>query len=307
MYAEQMINLVLAWIAVVLAVYGVAYWRLPPLGRAPVPWLVALVVSGLCLWQGAIDYSDAISDGAYTGATLLIPIVPVKALFLGSLGYGATRYLIEAARKAESDIVRRWGQAAALTVVFAFFGGSEILGTIDNHRARTAASDRLTPADVAIIAERVTSGTAGESELLAFLRNPLCPSELLPRFADGTQFQKTAVAQNPNLTSALAVKLAQDADPMVRLYVISNASLPVDSLIGLSNDTDASVRARTAWMKQLPEADLLRLAADPDDDVRNTVANQDRLSSAALKALLADPSPRVRATAERKASYRTLD
>lgn len=302
-----MTSLILAWIAVVLAVFGIAYWLMSPTGRTPWPWIVAAITTGLFLWRGADAYAESIAAGAYTAATLIIPIVPIKALFLGSLGYGATRFLDEAWRKVEPDMIKRWGLAAALTVAFAYFGGSEILGAMASARERTAASDRLTPEQIAAITVRVTSGTAGESEVAAFLRNPLCPPDLLSRYAAGTVLQKTSILQNPSLAAELAVQLSRDTDPLVRYYAVDHERLPVDELVRLSNDTDPSVRARTAWMARLPDSDLLRLAADPDEDVRNTVANQDRLSNAALKSLLTDPSPQVRATAERKAAYRTLD
>ncbi len=274
--------------------------------RNPLAWAAGVVVTALGLWRGALAYRDAIADGAWTGATLIIPIAPTKAVILGLVAYATARALVTAWRGAGRP-AERWGGAAALVAFSTALAFSEVTGTISAARERLAGSKDLTSAQVAAIAARVADGRADDGEITAFLANSACPADFLTRFADGGRYERAAVARNPATPGELIVRRSRDPDVEVRIQAIGNPRLPESELPRLGADSDPRIREMAVWKKNLPDPDFRKLLTNPDESVRSTVALQGRLTDDELRVLLRDSSEQVRTAAERTAARRGLE
>lgn len=303
-----MTEILIGWIAAVAIVFVVAarpWWS--PAARHIGPWIIGLAAAGLSLWRGALLYSDAIADGAYTGATLMIPLVPVKSAVLGQIAYWTVRAIMAAA-SSSGAFLNRWGLAMALSALSLALVVSESLDALTDARVRTAKSTTLTPTQITEIVGRVTTGQAPEDERLAFLTNPVCPPDLLTQFAGGSLYERATVASNPSTPTDVLIRLSQDESSEVRVPTVTNPGLPTGELPRLAADSDPVVRRQTVWKEALPDADFRRLLNDPDAEVRNAVAYQrKRLTDDELRALLRDPSDTVRATATREAGWRGIE
>ncbi len=282
--------MIAAWSAATTTAFVVVVrpWS-SPAARHPVPWGAGLAVSGLCLWRGALAYQDAIADGAWTGATLIIPIAPTKAVILGLVAYATARALMTAWRGAGRP-AERWGVAAALVAFSTALAFSEITGTISAARERLAGSKDLTSAQIEAIAARVAADQADDGETTAFLANSACPADLLTRFADGGLYERAAVARNPAAPADLIIRMSRDPDVEVRTQAIGNTSLPESELPRLAADNEPRIREMAVWKKNLPDPDFRKLLTDPDESVRSSVALQGRLTDDELRVLLRDSS-----------------
>jgi len=292
--------IVLAWIIVVAGV-GAAVtrpWK-SPLARAPLPLLLATIMAAWVLGTGAFAYRDLMGQGAWTGATLTLAFVPLKATVLCLLAYAAGRTLLTA-RATPGPVVPRWGIPALLLAICLYSVATDFLAGRVAETARRAASPALTQDDVASLVQRIRAGSAGQHELTAFLGNPRCPPELLATYASSPDaIERRAVARNPGIDAALAEKLVADPDEEVRYYLAFNRTLPPPVLSRLAADTSDMVRDMVVWTKTLPDDALNRLAEDPSPKVRATVAIQNRISAAVLAKLRNDPEARVRDAANR--------
>ncbi len=246
---------------------------------------------------GASAYSDSMASGSWTAASVTIGFVPLKAVVYSLLGYFATRTFLAAL---SSTATKRWVLPGALGLGFFALIVSDVSTQIDIRWTRHARSETLSADDVGALVQRVKSGTAHQDERRAFLRNPLCPPEMLAiHAASADVYDRAAVAANPKLDVALAEQLAGDADEQVRYMLAFNRDMPPALLSRLAADPSEYVRDTVAWTKTLPEADFNRLVADPSPKVRATAALQERISSEALDRLRADPEERVRNAANR--------
>ena len=279
-----------AWITFV-AVIDVLITRpwSQPAARKPLPWMFAAAGAAWVLWWGANAYRDAMADGQWTAASITMGYVPLKALFYSLLAYFAAR-----------TMSRRWLLPAALSAVFVVLVASDIVNAHSVMRMRHARDTHLSPDQVAVIAERIRKGEADENEQTAFLRNPVCPPDLLAEFARTPDvIIRAAVAANPKLGATLAEQLAGDASEDVRYYLAFNRDLPPALVSKLAHDDSDRVREAVLWTASLSDEDFDRLVNDPSPRVRATAALQQRISGAQVDRLKADPEERVRSAANR--------
>jgi hypothetical protein len=278
-------------------------WRVD--ARTPLPILAAAAVTAWVLWDGTIVYADLIAQSSWTAATIVIPYVPVKAALLAVLAYYAVRSLL-ALRAPPPRLRTHRLLAAGLTALLAVALASDVLSSMEATHVRTARSPDMTADQVAAEIQRVTSGTASRSEVLAFLENPLCPAALLEEYAKAERLFKTQVARNPRVPEDIILRLSQDSDPVVRYYAAYSSKLPVTELTRLAGDADAMVRETVVWKKNLPDEDFARLVVDSAPRVRAAAALQPRASDAEILHLTMDPDTGVRANATRIAIQRGL-
>jgi len=287
------------WLAVTLLVLAVATrpWKTPA-ARAPLPVALGL---GMTLWvlvTGAIIQADLMKIGSWTAASTTMGFVPLKAIFMALLAYGSARMVL--AERAASGPRQRWILPACLSLFTLYLFVGDVQFNINSASERHARSTTLTPQEVDALTQRISAGDATPDEKGAFLGNPLCPPELLARFAaDPEPRWRRAVARNDTIAADIAEKLVQDPDEQVRYMMAFNRKLPPPLLSRLSTDSSESVREMVAWTSSLPEEDFNRLINDPSPQVRAAVALQSRLSEEGHAKLLADPEKRVRDAANR--------
>jgi hypothetical protein len=294
-----MIYLILGWLVFVTSVTGliVRPWK-SAAARAPLPVGLGVALGIWVLWTGAQTYADLIDEGLWTGATLTIVYVPLKACVYVLLGY----YL---GRAFQSTARHKWRVAAVLSVVIAYALVTDTIAVREASRQRTARSLELTPEHIAGLERRVVLGKASPDEKYLFLENPLCPPPLLADMATSAdQRTRVAVARNPALDPALVTKLAGDTDGEVRTFIAHHKALPLSQLQRLARDPYDRVREAVAWKADLPDEDFNRLIDDPSPNVRATIVLQPRLSDASLRQLLGDADERVRRAAQRIAAQR---
>ena len=285
-----------AWIAFV-AVIDVLITRpwSQPAARKPLPWVFAAAGAAWVLWWGANAYRDAMADGQWTAASVTMGYVPLKALFYSLLAYFAGRALLSVRKT-----VSAWLLPGALSAILVFLVASDIVNAQSVARMRHARDEQLSPDEIAVIAERIRKGDTGQDERVAFLRNPLCPPDLMAEFAATPDvYVRSAVAANPKLGATLAEQLAGDASDDVRYYLAFNRDLPPPLVAKLAHDESELVREAVVWTKTLTDEDFDRLVNDPSPRVRATAAIQQRISSEQVARLKADPEERVRSAASR--------
>jgi hypothetical protein len=266
-------------------------WRTPA-ARAPLAIGLAIGMAAWVLATGFFAFRQMMADGAWTGATITMGYVPAKAIVLSLIAYAAGRTFLSA--RAEG-VPQHWALPAFLGLVIAYSLVTDALSLRAGALERHAADPALTAEDVTALAARVRAGDAGRDETAAFLKNPLCPPDLLAEFAGASDsLLRMAVASNHAIAVPLAEKLAGDEDGMVRYYLAFNRTLPVALLTRLAADSDERVREAVAWTPALPEADFNRLVEDASASVRTAAAWQPRLSPAQFERLRNDPEQRVR-------------
>jgi hypothetical protein len=302
-----MAALVGSWSLAVLATFIVIVrpWR-PGHAWPPLALAAAVAVASWALWDGAAIYADLTARHSWTAATITIPYVPAKALLFAVLAYFAVRSLLALRAPAVEHAGNRYAAPAILTGVTLFFLVSDVVASFEAARVRMARDPNLSTAQLNVAIARVGSGAASEDEVLAFLENPLCPPELLERYATETPLFKTYVARNPKVPVELVRRLSRDSDPTVRLHAAYSANLPAEELPRLAADTDELVRESIAWKAKLSDEDFARLITDTAPRVRSVVALQPRLSNEAVLQLTMDPDSSVRANATRIAVQRGI-
>lgn len=297
--------LVFGWTAAVVFVVAVLVrpWKLPR-NIVLLPLAFSLLAAAWTLATGAIAYADMMKQGAWTGASIAIGFVPAKAIVFALLAYAFGRAILTAKNTSTSGW-KAWTTPTVLGVICIYLGASDVLMFRTAGLERHARDTTLSPEKLSILSERVRNGAAGQDEARYFLSNPLCPPDLLHRFAESNEsLNRSAVARNPNLSLELADKLSQDQDEYVRLYAAGNPALSVAALSRLSRDVSEMVRQTAAWKKDLPDEDFERLVEDPSSKVRATVALQRRLSDDGIKRLMIDPDKEVRDAVRR---FRNLE
>ncbi len=276
-----MIAIAIGWCVVVGAVVVAVTrpWREPELrslyALGPAFFLAAWVIA-----TGVLALSDAMAKGAWTGATLIIPFIGLKAIALSLIGYYAGLMFLRVYQKPSSRSVRAWGGPVLLCGIAIYVVNSDVRAVVELRAEQSASRVDLTEGEIAEINARIRAGAGYKSERLAFIANPKCPAELL---AD-------AVASS---------------DPSQRLAATRNPALPIDDLILLSRDEDYQVRLYTIYSNRLPINSYQALLADPNEYVREALAWKENLSDEQFIQLLMDTSDRVRRTAESRWSYRT--
>lgn len=293
-------GILLAWSAVVAGVIIAVTrpWK-NAAARAPLPLILCACMAAWVLGSGIVAYGDMMADGAWTGASITLAFVPIKAVALSLLAYAAGRTFL-AARAKPGPRVRRWALPAALAILSIYLVASDSRAMLANARERHAASPALSSAEVSVLMNRIRDGAAARGEAWAFLGNPACPPELLAEYAASKDpYWRRAVARNTKVDAELAAALASDSDEEVRYYLAFNRTLPPAVLSRLAADGSEMVREMVAWTKDLPEDAFGRLVDDPSPTVRATVALQPRLSPEQRAKLHQDPEQRVRAAASR--------
>ncbi len=295
-----MLPVVLAvWIVVVAGVDAAAVrpWR-SPVARAPLPIGLGLAVAVWVLATGAYALQAMTAAGAWTGASLAMPLVPMKAIALSLIAYAAGRTFLVAR---SGGGARKYVLPAILAAIVVYAVGSDVRSLRIDALERHAANPALTAAEASALLQRVRAGQAGRGETAAFLRNPRCPPEVLAEYAASPEPSlRTAVAANDAIDAVLAGKLAADPDEQVRYFLAFNRKLPPELLTRLAADPAERVRETTAWTAALSDEAFNRLVEDQSPKVRATAAIQSRLTSAQVKKLQNDPEPRVRDAANRR-------
>ncbi|MBL8630014.1 MAG: hypothetical protein JNM81_10325 [Rhodospirillaceae bacterium] len=272
--------LIAGWAAVVAVVLAAVarVWR-PGLNRSIGAWGPAVIMAAWVIMTGALAYDDAIAKKAWTGATLIIPIIGLKAVLLSVLAYFAGFTILKAQHAASTGALA-WALPVVLAAVCLYAIGSDAFALREMAAERHAARADLTESDVANLAKRVETGSAFDDEKLAFITNPKCPPALL---------QSAVIA----------------ADINMRIAATRNPALPMDELLKLARDPAASVRLYAVYSDRLFSEDYAALVGDPDENVREALAWKKELPDTDFTALLLDSSERVRKTAESRWSYRT--
>ncbi|MDX2144672.1 MAG: hypothetical protein SFV19_15055 [Rhodospirillaceae bacterium] len=272
-----------------------------PERRAPLPWVLAATMGGFMALFGAVAYQDAIDQGLWTSASVTIGFAGAIAVAYSLLGYVTGRVLtgtipaVNTARLGPMPMRALLG-AAGVGLSLYWIGG-DVLQWRDMTLAKHARRADLSPADVMALSEKVSTGAASEDEALAFLENPLCPPELLARFAGGTHDQRVAVARNKEVPVAVLETLSRDENPEVRWQVAGNTRLPAETLARLATDSHEWVRQTVTWQKALPDESFRALLQDADPQVRAAAARQPRQTDEELKRMLADPDESVQRAA----------
>lgn len=109
----------------------------------------------------------------------------------------------------------------------------------------------------------------------------------------GNSSQRRSIARTVS-DADLLERLADDAEPVVRTSVATNASVPRSIVARLADDERQSVRAAVARRTDLDPAVLRRMAADESDLVRGSAAANKLSHGDDLAALAEDESIRVR-------------
>ncbi len=312
-----MIFVVIGWLAFVGCVVGLITrpWKTLE-ARAPLQLGLAGALGLWVIWTGGQSYADMIDEGLWTGATLTIVYVPLKAVVYALLGYYLGRAILNALSEtpdeksdaAKSDAATKWRTTTILATILVFFVGSDIFSVREANRQRTARNQELTPERISSLERRVILGRASPEEKYMFLENPLCPPSLLEDMSNSPdQRTRIAVARNPAITPEMATKLSNDPDGEVRTYIAHHKALPLSQLQRLANDPYDRVREAVAWKAVLPDDEFNKLVSDPSPSVRATIVLQRRLSDEALRRLLTDPDEKVRRQAERIAAQRGIE
>ena len=247
----QMIVLLLGWISVVAVIDGAVTrpWK-SAAARAPLPVALAVIFAAWVLATGAYAYADSMAQGAWTGATIAIAFVPIKAVILSLLAYAAGRTFLTA-RATSAPFGRRWGLPILLAGISLYILASDVVALHKSTLERHARDPALTTEEVAVLLQRIHDGKAGEDELSEFLGNPLCPPGLLAEYASSsTPHWRMAVARNQKIDAVLADKLANDPNENVRYYIAFNPNLPPEAAARLAADSSEMVRnAAKRWAK----------------------------------------------------------
>ena len=294
------IGILLAWsvVAAGVIIAVIRPWK-SAAARALLPLILCAGAAAWVLGSGVSAYADMMADGAWTGASIALALVPVKAIVLALLAYAAGRAFLTARANAALG-AKRWALPAALAGLVVYIVASDVETMRANALERHAASPALTPVEISKLLARIRGGAVVRGELGAFLGNSLCPRELLVEYAGSKDaFWRIAVARNATLDAALAVALAGDVDEDVRYYLAFNRDLPPEVLSRLAADSSDMVRNIVAWTKALPDDVFARLVDDPSPKVRATAAIQPRLSPDQRAKLLQDSDQRVRDAAGR--------
>jgi hypothetical protein len=291
--------IILAGWIVAVAIVNMAVvrpWKTPA-ARAPLPVFLGVILAAWVIATGYFSYRQLMADGAWTGATIAIAFVPVKAIAISLIAYAAGR-TFRTARA--SGIPQNWTLPVFLGLIVSYSVVSDVVSLRASALERHAANPALTTAEVMALTQRVREGDAGRSEIYAFLGNPHCPAELLTEYSiSPDSYWRAAVARNEKIDEALAEKLAGDPDEQVRFYLAFNRKLSPAILSRLAADSSESVRDTVAWTDALPDDDFNRLVEDVSPKVRATTALQERLSPEQLEKLRNDPERRVRDAATR--------
>lgn len=290
---------VLMWTLIVAAIVAAATrpWRSSEY-RAQLAILLAVAGAAWPLVNGAISLTSMMDDGQWTGASITIGLIPLKAVVLSLLAYTAALTFLGARGGAD---LKKYVRTAALGAVIVWWIADDYLAMQAAVHERHAASAELNSAEVAAVADRVRSGKAGSHEAYAFLRNPLCPPDILTANSDSPDvYARTAIASNTSIGPALAAKLAGDADEQVRKYLAVNRNLPPDVLAQLAADSSGAVRKGVVWAAALPDYSFNRMVDDPSPEVRVAVAAQSRLTAEQVEKLKNDPLKEVREAAIRR-------
>jgi len=289
-----------AWIAAV-AVVDLAVMRpwTSPAARAGLALGPAVAVAAWVIVTGLLSYRTMIADGAWTGASIALAFVPIKAIVLSLIAYAAGRTFLKG-RAAGGASLERWAVPAVLAAITIYSVVSDVRAMHGAAAERHAANPALTPAEVNTLLAKLRAGEMGEFEAGAFLRNPACPPAVLNEYAASSNpYFRMAVAGNSALDPVTAEKLAADSDEEVRYYLAFNRKLPPALLTRLAADPSEMVRETVAWTEALPEDAFAKLVDDPSPRVRAVAAIQSRLSEEQLTRLRNDPEQTVRDAANR--------
>jgi len=108
------------------------------------------------------------------------------------------------------------------------------------------------------------------------------------------EYDPLASALQKKLKSRLALRLAADPQPIVRLSLVSNRKLPDEAYELLANDADPVIRQKLAENIRLPRTALTILAQDSLAVIRAGAAIHDNLDPILIEQLSKDGSSAVR-------------
>ncbi|GGA06784.1 hypothetical protein [Okeania sp. KiyG1] len=130
-------------------------------------------------------------------------------------------------------------------------------------------------------------------ESLAF--NPNLTSSILAKLAqDPSAKIRSLLVYHPNMTSELWQQIAQDEDKDVREYIASSIDTPIHILETLALDTDTEVRQKVAANPNTPTTSLDILYQDYMAEVRTAVAGNQNSNVIVLEQLGKDEKVEVR-------------
>lgn len=293
--------LLAVWTMVVLGAIAAITrpWRIRP--RPLLALALGIAGGAWVLGTGYFAFSQMMTDGAWTGASIAMGYVPAKAIVLSLITYYAG-LTFTSARQHGPDL-KRWVLPSILAVAALYIVSSDVTRLTDNALEQHARNPALTQDDVSALVQKIKSGAAKRHETYAFLSNPRCPPDLLREYvASPEAYWRMAVASNDTIDTEIAEKLVTDPDEQVRYYLAFNHTLPVELLSRLAADKSESVRDIVARAERLPDDAFEKLVADPSAKVRSTVALQSRISDRQREILQSDPEQRVRDAANRWAS-----
>ena len=125
----------------------------------------------------------------------------------------------------------------------------------------------------------------------AVAANPSTPIDVLEKLAEGVNSVKGGAATNPNLPTALLLKLSEDEDVGVRMGAASNPAAPADLLERLSQD-ESRVRECLAANPSTP-VDILIKLSEERTYISKKVATNPNINSRIFDTLFADQDSEV--------------
>lgn len=111
---------------------------------------------------------------------------------------------------------------------------------------------------------------------------------------DDKPIVRLALVSNTTLPDEIYDALVEDADPIIRQKLSENVSIPRSSLILLARDEVSTVRASAASHTNMPDSLLTVLSGDIEPSVRTAVAGNVNTSIGVLDSLVRDDEVDVR-------------
>lgn len=134
-------------------------------------------------------------------------------------------------------------------------------------------------------------------EVTEMAKDPQLPPEMMEKLATHEYADvRQALAYNKNLPQALIEKSASDGDSLIRYAVACHKKLSTHLIERLAEDPDPGIRQRIAKRQDLPKAAINSLVGDGSRFVRIQLAQNPQLDLETVNRLVADENVGVRET-----------